>query len=80
MYTDNSTNDTYPKTLIIRNHQGGMIWQIYHIKKLHEVIKISSNATSNGFYAITLEDYDKSLEETFLNWRENCDFVFPEDK
>ena len=80
MYTNISANDTYPKTLVIRNHTGGMIWQIYHVKKKHEADKLSSNATKNGFMAITLEDYQPELEENWPDWRVNCDFVLPEDK
>lgn len=80
MFTDKSKKDTYPKTLVIRNHEGGLVWQIYHIKNIHEASKLSSNATMNGFYAITLEDYQSHLKQTWEDWRENCDFVLPEDK
>lgn len=72
MYTENFSNDTYPKTLIIRNHEGGMIWQIYHVQKKSEADKISSNAHKNGFYAITLEDHQPEREETWPDWRETC--------
>ena len=70
MYTEKSTNENYPKTLVIRNHTGGMIWQIYHIQAIHEAERISKNATGNGFQAITLEDYQPELKETWPDWRE----------
>lgn len=73
MYTNISTNDTYPKTLVVRNQEGGMIWQIYHVQKESEATKLSANATMNGFEAITLEDYDSSREETWPDWRETAD-------
>ena len=67
----NETNDTnYPKTLIIRNHEGGEVWQIYHVEAEHEAKQISANATRNGFYEITLEDYQPELEQTWPDWRE----------
>jgi len=69
MYSNISTNNDYPKTLVIRNHQGGLIWQIYHVQKETEAKKLSDNATKNGFEAITLEDYQKEYEETFPDWR-----------
>ena len=70
MYTNKSTNNEYPKTLIIRNHEGGMIWQVYHVQAEKEASKISINATWNGFYAITLEDYQPEKEQTWPDWRE----------
>ncbi len=70
MYTNETINEDYPKTLVIRNHEGGMIWQIYHVQAKHEADRISANAYSNGFYAITLIDYDPSYEETWPDWRE----------
>jgi hypothetical protein len=72
MYRDNSASDNFPKTLIIRNHEGGMIWQVYHIQKESEAQKISDNATMNGFEAITLEDYISDYEETWPDWRETA--------
>ena len=59
MYSNVSNNENFPKTLIIRNHLGGAIWQVYHVQKLSEAEKLSFNATMNGFEAITLEDYQK---------------------
>lgn len=68
MYTDISTNNNYPKTLVVRNHAGGMIWQIYHVDKKVEADRLSANATKNGFMAITLED-KRDTEETWPDWR-----------
>jgi len=70
MYTDNSTGDSYPKTLMIRNHKGGGIWQVYHVEKESEANILSSNAHKNGFYGTTLEDYQPNYEETWPDWRE----------
>lgn len=70
MYLDISTSGSYPKTLIIRNHEGGLIWQVYHVQKEREAKLLSGNATENGFMAITLEDFKEDYEETFPDWRE----------
>lgn len=70
MYTDISTNGDYPKTLMIRNHDGGMIWQVYHVQKKSEADKLASNANGNGFYGSTLEDYQPGYVETFPDWKE----------
>ena len=35
-YTDLSTTD-FPKTLNIKNHKGGAVWQVYHVKTQEEV-------------------------------------------
>ena len=72
MYKDISTLDQFPKTLVIRNHQGGMIWQIYHVQKESEAQKLAYNATMNAFEAITLENYQEDMEETWPDWRETC--------
>ena len=72
MFTDISTKNEFPKTLVIRNSKGGMIWQIYHVQKESEADKLSFNATINGFESSTLEDYQPQYEETFPNWREEC--------
>lgn len=72
MYTDISTDDKYPKTLIIRNQAGGMIWQIYHVEKQIEAERLAANATANGFQNITLEDYQPDEEQTWPDWRENA--------
>ena len=69
MYIDTSSNSNYPKTLIIRNHVGGMVWQVYHVEKEIEAKRLARNATNNGFQAITLEDYKPEIKETFLGWR-----------
>ena len=73
MYTDKTTTNEYPKTLVVRNHEGGFIWQIYHVQKESEAVKLSQNATINGFEAITLEDHRPDFEETWPDWRETCD-------
>ena len=70
MYTDNSTNNSYPKTLIIRNHEGGMIWQVYHVEKKIEAERLADNAFGNGFLAITIEDFKPDMEQTWGDWRE----------
>lgn len=70
MYKDISSNKNYPKTLIIRNHEGGVIWQIYHVQALHEAKNLADNATDNGFQAITLENHQPSLTETWPDWRQ----------
>lgn len=72
MYADISTIEEFPKTLVIRNHMGGMIWQIYHVQKENEAIKLSHNATMNGFEAITLENHQPEYQETWPDWRETC--------
>ena len=72
MYTDISTTNDFPKTLMIRNHKGGMIWQIYHVQKESEAKKLESNAYNNGFYGSTLEDYQPNEKETWPDWRETC--------
>jgi len=67
----NETNDTnYPKTLMIRNHEGGGVWQIYHVEAEHEAKQISGNANRNGFQEITLEDHQPGLKQTWPDWRE----------
>lgn len=70
MYTDISTTDTYPKTLMIRNHEGGMIWQVYHVNKEREAKRLAANAYGNGFVGSTLENYQPEYEETWPDWRE----------
>lgn len=69
-YENKTTNDNYPKTLVIRNTKEGLIWQIYHVQKLSEAEWLAKNAHNNSFYGITLEDYQPNEEETFTNWRE----------
>ena len=71
MYIDTSNSKEYPKTLIIRNTAGGMIWQVYHVEKEIEASRLSKNARSNGFFRITLEDYQPEHEETFIGWRDS---------
>ena len=74
-YEDNSTTDKYPKTLLIRNHSGGMIWQLYHVNNKVEADILSWNATNNVFMAIELVDHDDSFEETFEGWRDNAELM-----
>lgn len=71
MYKNVSNNQNYPKTLVIRYYEGGMIWQIYHVQALHEAEILADNATKNAFQAITLEDYQPNLEETWPDWRQS---------
>ena len=75
VFADISTDDNYPKTLLIRNSVGGMIWQIYHVEERIEAVKLSKCANSNGFYGITLEDYQPEHEQTWPDWRDKCDFI-----
>lgn len=70
MYTDISTNNNYPKTLMIRNHKGGLVWQVYHVQKQKEADMLERNAYQNGFFGSTLEDYQPEIEETWPDWRE----------
>jgi hypothetical protein len=72
MYTDLTTNNNYPKTLMIRNEKGGLIWQIYHVQKESEAVKLATNANRNGFYGTTLENHQPEQEETWPDWRETC--------
>ena len=65
-----STSTNFPKTLMIRNTPDGCIWQIYHVQKQSEADKLFANANRNGFWGITLEDYQPEYEETFPDWRE----------
>lgn len=73
MYIDISTTEIYPKTLMIRNHKLGCVWQVYHVQKQSEADKLTANAWKNGFYGSTLEDYQPDYEETWSDWRETCD-------
>jgi hypothetical protein len=73
MYTDISTSNSYPKTLMVRNYEGGLVWQVYHVQKESEADKLCSNAFRNGFYGSTLEDYQPEQKETWPDWRETCD-------
>lgn len=70
MYKNESKDEIYPKTLIVRNHLGGGVWQVYHIQAEHEAKILSDNASGNGFEAITLEDHKPDLKETWPEWRE----------
>jgi hypothetical protein len=70
MYKDISTTESFPKTLMIRNHDGGMIWQLYHVDSLDDVKKLTSNAQRNGFYGSTLEDHQPENAETWPDWKQ----------
>jgi|LakMenEpi03Aug12_release.lakeMendotaPanAssembly.Ray.scaffolds.fasta_scaffold17891_20 hypothetical protein len=72
MYTDITNDNIYPKTLMIRNHEGGLVWQVYHVQKQSEADKLVSNAWKNGFFGSTLEDHQPECEETWPDWRETC--------
>lgn len=69
-YQDNTTTSNYPKTLLIRNEPGGMIWQVYQVQKESEASKLSANAMGNGFHSRTLVDYTEDYDETFPDWRD----------
>jgi len=73
MYKDLTSDSNYPKTLVVRNHEGGMVWQIYHVQKEREARMLAVNATINAFEAITLEEHQPDLEETWPDWRETAD-------
>jgi len=72
MYNNQTTNNTYPKTLMVRNMPGGCIWQVYHVQKQSEADKLAANAHRNGFLGSTLEDHQPDYEETWPDWRETC--------
>lgn len=71
MYRNTSILEEYPKTLLIRNTVGGMIWQIYHVEKESEAAKLSDRATLNGFQDCELTDYKEDQEQTWPDWRES---------
>jgi hypothetical protein len=77
VYTNNSTGDAFPKTILIRNHEGGMIWQVYHVHSINEADNLTRNATLNGFFAISLENHLPEEKETWPDWRDNCTFAEP---
>lgn len=64
-----STNNNYPKTVVVRNSKNGMIWQIYHVKSERAAEIIAKQANENAFDGVTLEDYQPNMEETFPNWQ-----------
>lgn len=65
-----SWDEKYPKTLLIHNHEGGMIWQVYNVNNKSEAIQIANNANRNGFMWIRLVDFKPTTEQTWSNWRE----------
>jgi hypothetical protein len=57
-----------------------MIWQIYHVNNQQECNKLADNARANGFYGITLEDYQPNYQETWPGWRNDADpGIFTQD-
>jgi len=72
MLIDESTTESFPKTLLIRNTEDGMIWQIYHVNNGKEAEILAENALSNGFLSSTLEDHYKDEKETWPDWRETA--------
>jgi len=80
MLINNSITNKYPKTLIIRNSEGGMIWQVYHVNNFKEAEKIAHNATNNGFGDIQLAEYQDSIEETFPDWRKESKGIIDEEE
>lgn len=70
--TDSTTNNDYPKTLLIRNTIGGMVWQVYHVEKLVEAERLSTNAQANGFYGQELVDHLLDEPQTWEDWRETA--------
>lgn len=69
MYRDSTKTSFYPKTLLIRNQEGGMIWEIFHVRNEREIVGLTKNATDYGYQSITLEDYQPEMEESFPGWR-----------
>jgi len=69
MYKDISTDNNYPKTVLIRNSPDGMIWQIYHVNSERAAAIIAKRAKDNAFEGVTLEDYQPNMEETSPNWQ-----------
>jgi len=74
-FKDKTTSKDYPKTLEIRNTEGGMIWQVYHVNSKPEAWILSLNAKGNGFECRTLTDYQPEEEETWKNWRDKASFL-----
>ena len=61
---------TSPKSLIIRNEFGGMIWQCYRVHNSEEVRLLSKTAKANGFLSVQLEQGMDDVEETWPGWRD----------
>jgi|WetSurMetagenome_2_1015567.scaffolds.fasta_scaffold55296_4 hypothetical protein len=70
-YLDVSSSPDYPKSLMVRNSVGGMVWQHYRVRSKAEADALCANSWNNGFYGSTLED-NNPYEETYPNWREEC--------
>lgn len=69
-YKEVTEDGVYPKTVIIRNRHDGLIWQVYHVQKEIEALRLIRNATMNAFQGISLEDYQPEIEETCPDWRD----------
>lgn len=71
MLKDISSEDsTFPKTLLIRNEAGGLVWQVYHVDNLKQAETLAKNASYRGFMCITLNNKTED-EETWPDWRES---------
>lgn len=69
LYVDKSTKG-FPKTLLIHNHEGGMVWQVYHVENEHDLEMLCETAENNRFDYRLVTDLNKELEETWPDWRE----------
>lgn len=68
---DESTNDSWPKTLLIQNTLDGLVWQVYHVNNELEVSILSENAWNNDFEVQKLIDFDDfHYKETWPGWRD----------
>lgn len=67
-FLDLSSNDQFPKTLLIYNTEGGMVWQVYHVETESEANNLSKRADRNGFMHRELVDKTED-DETFPDWR-----------
>ena len=72
-FVEQTTCKEYPKTLLIHNTVGGMIWQVYHVNNRNEARFLAMNAKRNGFEWRRLVDYIEDEEETSPDWREASD-------
>lgn len=65
---DTSTNNNYPKTLLIRNEVGGMVWQLYHVPSLESAILLAYTSRTQGYEDQELVDYKPESEENYPEW------------
>lgn len=72
--TSDSSDNDYPKTLLIHNDRHGIIWQVYHINDIIEQEIIMEGAKRNAFMYIRAINYDSEYEETFKDWRNSGSF------